>query len=115
MYSSVKFFEPTTIFGPAAGLAAAVDAASSAAVKAESRPTIMTERHFFLLIPCPPRHAWAASRTEGGSSSGTRPESMRRPRGVSSRCRPAKEKSAPKESADTMIDAPTTPERKYDG
>ena len=50
MYSSVKFFEPTMTVGPAVGAAVAVIADMSAAVSAASIPTIITERHFFLLI-----------------------------------------------------------------
>src|SRR5579859_3213460 len=50
MYSSVKFFEPTMTVGPAVGAADAVIAEMSAAVRAASIPTIITERHFFLLI-----------------------------------------------------------------
>src|ERR1700704_379047 len=50
MYSSVKFFDPTMTVAPAFGAAGAVAADMSAAVSAASRPTIITERHFFLLI-----------------------------------------------------------------
>src|ERR1041385_3030979 len=51
MYSSVKFFEPTTIVGPLPLGLAAAPAAMYAAVNADNSPTIRTARHFFLLIP----------------------------------------------------------------
>src|SRR4029077_6676207 len=50
MYSSVKFFDPTMTAAPAFGAAGALAADISAAVSAARSPTIITERHFFLLI-----------------------------------------------------------------
>src|SRR5438445_7503523 len=75
MYSSVKFFDPTMTVAPAFGAAGALAADISAAVSAASSPTIITERHFFLLIEpflpvVLPDHAVAASITDGGSCSG---------------------------------------------
>ena len=73
----MKFFEPRMTVAPAVGAADAVIADMSAAVSAASIPTIITERHFFLLIASflpivvhgfKLHQAVATPSTDGGSS-----------------------------------------------